>query len=312
MNDTSIESLTIDPRIQRLSYSSLLTLHSCPRKFQLYKLQAQEQETDSDGTQNITFAFGHVIGEAIASVIAGVPYNQVILNLFLGWHADILEEDTKRNKSFWEAMLAVDKIISLTDNGFLKDWELVYYQGKPAVELSFRVTLPDGFYIRGFVDAVLQHKVTGKIRVLENKTSSGVLNPATYKNSAQAIGYSVVLDTLFPELSAYEVQYLVYLTKTREYETLIFNKSFVQRALWLKELLLDIETIKMYEEAGTYPMRGESCFSWYRECEYLQVCSLDTRHFIKELEEPLELETFQIELSIYDLINTQVAKSKGA
>ena len=33
--------MTIDTRIKQLSYSSLLKLHSCPRAYQLYKLNTQ-------------------------------------------------------------------------------------------------------------------------------------------------------------------------------------------------------------------------------------------------------------------------------
>ena len=44
----------IDYRIRQLSYSSLLTLHSCPRKFQLYKLRTTHKTAESLKT-TITF-----------------------------------------------------------------------------------------------------------------------------------------------------------------------------------------------------------------------------------------------------------------
>jgi hypothetical protein len=121
----------------------------------------------------------------------------------------------------------------------------VHYEGKPACELSFAIYLPDGFIYRGFVDAVLRNRKTGAVRVLECKTHSGTtINPATYKNSAQAIGYSIVLDAIFPELSSYDVLYHAYSSKREEYEMIPFEKSYYARALWIRELLWMLKPLR--------------------------------------------------------------------
>ena len=299
----------MDFRLQNLSYSALLTLHSCPRKFQLNRLgsttdheDAREKESQSssasgseqiifdditpiDGaklfSQNVTFAFGHIVGDGIQKVLEGMPLDKVIWHMFLGWHADLFAENTKQNKSLWAAVTAIRRFDSIRSQGLLANYELLVYKDKPATELGFRITFPDGFKYRGFVDAVLKNTVTGEIMVLELKTSSAAnLNAAMYKNSAQAVGYSIVLDIIAPEVSAYKVQYLIYKTKEAEYVPMEFKKSYVQRALWIRELLLDIETIKAYEAADIYPMHGESCYSFFRECEYINLCTLSTANLI--------------------------------
>jgi hypothetical protein len=301
----------IDYRIRQLSYSSTLTLHNCPRKFQLYRLRTTHR-AEEDIKSTITFAFGHIVGEAIQLAIEGYSETQIVWKMFQGWHTDLFAEDTKLNKSFWQAVVALRRFLALRDNGFLKEYELVYYNGKPACELSFAIDFPDGFRLRGFVDAVLRHKITGKVVVLECKTTgSATVNPATYKNSAQAIGYSVVLDSIFPELSSYEVLYLIYNTKSGEYLPIPFQKTYLQRALWIRELLLDIETIKMYEDAEVYPMHGESCYSFFRECEYLNVCQLSTEYLTKPCTPDQEDKTeYQIVLTLDDLLTTQLAKAE--
>jgi hypothetical protein len=201
-------------------------------------------------------------------------------------------------------------------SGYLQDWELVYHEGKPACELSFIITFPDGYVYRGFVDAVLRNKVTGKVMVLEIKTSSAAfISAAQYKNSAQAIGYSIVLDTLFPSLSSYEVLYLIYKTKALEYEQMPFVKSYVQRARWIKELLLDIESISKYAAENLFPMHGESCNDWYRDCEYLDLCTLDNSYLItppslEDLQRIAEDNAkYQIKLTLSDLLESQLSKS---
>lgn len=307
--------MQIDKRILNLSYSSLLTLHACPRKFQLYRLNAAvEQPEDVPGS--VTFAYGHIVGEGIQHILTGDNFRDVLWKVFLSWDVDLLADNPKQNKSFWGAVFALQQFDSLFSNGYLEGYELVHYQGKPATELSFAIHLPDGFIYRGFVDAVLQHTVSGEVLVLECKTTAATaVNPAQYKNSAQAIGYSIVLDALFPSLSSYKVLYLVYQTKSESYVQLPFDKSYYSRALWIRELLLDLEVIKMYEDALIYPMHGESCFSFFKECEYMQLCTLSTERLTSKLtpeeEQVLEqqLSTFQIHVTLDQLIESQLNKN---
>lgn len=300
----------IDYRIRQLSYSSLLTLHTCPRKFELYKKRSSFKSAELE-VSTITFSFGHVIGEAIQNVLAGWSEQKVILQMFQGWHADLYAEDKKAKKSFWEAVIAAKKFIALINAGQFRDYELVQYQGKPAVELSFCISFPDGFRLRGYVDAVLKNKLTGEIVVLECKTTGNKnLDDSIYKNSAQAIGYSIVLDSLFPEMSSYVVLYYVYQTHQQEYTAIPFRKDHLQRALWIRELLLDIDTIKLYESAGVYPMRGESCYSFFRRCEYYGNCTLSTNYLTTQAtEKEVDKEEYQINLTLMDLLDSQLAKT---
>ena len=300
----------IDYRIRQLSYSSLLLLHKCPRKYQLYKLSGKRDTSQQDIKSSITFAFGHAVGSAIQESLSGLTQEQILWNMFLFWDCDIFDSDDKANKSLWSAIIAFKRFQALRAHGVLDEYELVYYKGAPATELSFVINLPDNFRLRGHVDVVLQHKITKKVLVLEIKTTGGMLNRAMYKNSAQALGYSIVLDSIFPELSSYEVLYLVYQTKQGEYTPITFTKTYLQRALWIREILLDIETIKLYEDAEIYPMRGEACFDFYRECEYINTCTLSTEAFTKLCTEAdVDKFEYQIELSIVDLLNTQLKKT---
>jgi hypothetical protein len=302
---------SIDYRIRQLSYSSLLTLHTCPRKFELYKKRTEHRAAESE-TSTITFSFGHVVGEAIQLALTpGISYSEIVMKMFTTWHADLFSYDEKGAKSFWDAMIALKRFLSLRESGFLQEYELVFHEGKPACELSFCINFPDGFRYRGYVDAVLRHKITGEVLVLECKTTgSKSLSPTTYKNSAQAIGYSIVLDAIFDPLSSYQVLYLIYQTHSRDYTTIPFVKTYLQRALWIQELLLDIETIKLYESAGVYPMRGESCYNFFRDCEYLQSCTMSNTYITKPCTPEVEdKEVYQINLSLADLLENQLGKT---
>jgi hypothetical protein len=304
-----------DPRLLNLSYSSLLTAHSCPRKFQLDRLNATSDQQESM-SESITFSYGQIVGLGIQKILEKKSYDEVIWQMFLGWKPELFADNPKQNKSFAAAVFAIQKFQALLNDGYLNEYSLVNYKGLPACELSFLITLPEGFKYRGFVDAVLQNNRTGEVIVLECKTSSAnTLNPATYKNSAQAIGYSIVLDAIFPGLSSYKVIYLIYSTKSLQYDQLEFSKSYVQRARWIRELILDAEIIRMYIDDDIFPMRGESCFTYFRECQYMNLCQMDT----DKLTSPITQEqidkidqansTYQIQISIYDLIKSQLTKA---
>lgn len=318
--DTSAIVANMDPRLKLLSYSFQTELHRCPRKFQLMRLRATQDERDpqADINQNLTFAFGHAVGEGVQYILEGLSEDEAIWKMFIAYHADMADRNDKQVKSFYHAIAAIQRLIHMRENGFLDGYELVYWEGKPATELSFLIEFPDGFKMRGSVDAVLRHIDTGQVLVLEGKTDSQVLNAAKYKNSSQAVGYSCVLDIIFPELSSYEVLYLVYMTKELNYQQLKFTKTHTQKALWIQELLLDIEMIKLYETTGVYPMYGHSCFDFWRECEFLNVCNLNTKYLITPQSQADMGETnstykgdYNIKLSIMDLIEGQMTKNEA-
>jgi len=307
----------IDPRLQLLSHSSRTLLHTCPRKYQLYRLSATETALadEKEAEQEVTFAYGHAVGTGVASTLEGKTEEQVIIDTFLAWNTELLDTNPRQNKSYWLAQFAVQKFLDMRTQGFLVDYELVWYEGKPATELGFQILLPDGFRYRGFVDAVLQHKINKDIMVLECKTTSMTAQPALYKNSGQAVGYSVVLDIMFPELSSYTVLYLVYESKSYSYKQLPFQKSLLQRALWLQELLIDTQIVSLYESYETYPLHGESCYDFFRDCEYLSLCTLATKNLTKPLTDKLvekiavEQEGYEFTVSFEELIAAQIAKA---
>ena len=292
----NLEPGQIDPRLARLSYSGLLDLHACPRLFQLNKLQADKPEQDIN--TSVTFAFGHAVGEGIQQYLISrgnksseESLNFALWKMFLAWDCDLLGENDKQKKSFLRAVAALLQFHSMVDNGFITDeYEVAQFNGKPACELSFRIDLGDGFYYRGYVDVVLVSKLTGHYLILELKTSSAnYVNHYSYKNSAQALGYSVVLDKIAPGVTSYGVQYLVYLTKSSRFEAFDFPKSFRQRVQFLQDLMWDkkqiVDMSDFYGTQGIWQVRGESCTNFGRVCDYMDLCQTSTERLVTPLTE---------------------------
>jgi hypothetical protein len=301
----------IDYRLKQLSYSSELSLRNCPRKYQLYKLRASG--TKEGIVQTISNSFGHAVGLGTQLVFQDkYTLQEIIWQVFLAYPIDPLLEDEKAKKGFWSALVSISRLYNARKAGFLSDWVVLEWEGKPAIEFSFCINLPNGFRYRGYVDAVVKNKKTRKIGVLERKTTKNkVVAPESFKNSGQALGYSIVLDHIFPDISSYEVLYLVYSSTTMEETEFEFSKSYVQRAEWIQTLLFECDMITKYDEAEMYPMHGESCYDFFRSCQYIQTCTLDISSLAKEYDPEIHEDTveYQINISLQDLIQTQLRKA---
>lgn len=275
--------MALAPKLKLLSHSSLTTLHSCPRKFELYRLNAGEARGSSVDT-----AFGSAFGTGIQSLIEHEGnLDKAIFVAFLAWDVPLVEENSKSNKSFWEVVLALKSFTLLQLPLILKDWEIARLKdGKPAVELSFSITLPDSFAYRGFVDLVLKHRTEKRYKIWELKTTgSYTVHEAQYKNSFQGVGYGVVLDAIAAGQGAdsdYFVDYYVYKTKSREFDLMPFLKSNLQRMRWLSQLLLEVEKLQLYDRMGMFPMHGENCYNFFRPCEYFGICEMSNSSLVDE------------------------------
>ena len=275
--------------IKLLSHSSIETLHSCPRKFEIYRMNYAPK---SGGT--IDTAFGHAVGVGIQKLlqlnsmkvnnpivtmdntILLSDYQSALWEMFLSLEVPIDAVKPKSKKSFHAAGIAVEKYQQQLLPLVSQDWELAYFEGKPAVELGFIIKLPNGYYYRGYVDAVLVNKKEKRFRVLELKTTGlAVVDIAQYKNSFEGVGYGVILDKLAASMdyaADYYVDYLVYKTGAQEFLTFPFLKTNYQRAKWLSQLLVETETIDLYLKKELFPTHCESCYNFYRQCQYFGMC----------------------------------------
>ena len=277
--------------IKLLSHSSIETFHSCPRKFEIYRMNYAPKEKGTIDT-----AFGHAVGVGVQELlilnstkadeytyqednlrnIGLTDYQIAVWKMFLSWEVPIDEVKPKSKKAFHTACLAVEKYQHQLLPLLTEEWELAYFQGKPAVELGFIIKLPNDYYYRGYVDAVLVNKKEKRFRVLELKTTGlSVVDISQYKNSFQGVGYGVILDKLAASMdyaADYYVDYLVYKTVGQEFITFPFLKTTYQRAKWLSQLLLEADTIDMYLQRELFPTHGESCYNFYRQCPYFGIC----------------------------------------
>lgn len=282
LHNTTPQGMTYRQQVSSiniLSYSTSCTLHACPRRFLLEKATAINS---SDETDNVDFLFGHAVGGGVQNFAHTRDLRSAVWDSFLSWKGDLDLAIPKKKKSFWSATIAVMKFASAMQE-LLGDWEIaVLADGKPAIELAFRLDLGNGYFYMGHIDAVLWSPSLRKFMVLELKTTGfNSVADSQYKNSAQALGYSLIVDILSQQLNAdgnnYQVLYLVYKTGPQEWEAIPFVKSRQQRASWLFQLRLDCTMIQMYRDMQHFPTYGENCYHFFRDCEFFGICDIKSQ-----------------------------------
>ena len=301
--------------LRRLSHSGILLLHGCPRKYQLSKMLARDKEESDD------LSYGDVVGYGIQQLLMGRSTQDIWLEIFVRWGLDCIDYEDKtekKKKTLWHAYHALNIFEGRYKNVLLADYEVATFHGKPACELGFRINIGNDYYYRGFVDVVLIHRRTRELVVLEIKTTgSRTINPASFQNSGQGLGYSIICDYIAQEHpdvsgSSYKILYFVYLTLAEEYQPLPFNKSHSQRAIWIKQLLQEVEHIEGYHADGLWPMYGENCMSYGRPCNFLDTCQLSDEVLLAGANPKVVEEKFTFDIGLMDLINSQLERSQEA
>lgn len=272
--------------VNMYSHSTSELWNACERKFACSKLQ-QNQPIQIDDVVtlegNIDFAFGRAIESGVQSALLGNPREKIFFDMFLAWDIKLMQQHPKNYaKTFTDAVIAIDKFMYIKTQ-LMQGWEIAMFKGRPAIELAMLLDMENGFYYVGHADIILFHPIFKLYRVMEIKTN-GMKNidEALYKNSGQALGYSIFVDQIASseELAAtFEVQYLVFGSGLDQWTNYEFTKSRSNRADWINSILIDLQRIDTSRKLNYFPKRGNQCFNWGRRCQYYDSCDLDPSSF---------------------------------
>jgi PD-(D/E)XK nuclease superfamily len=284
----------MDCRLKLISASSIALLRHCPRKYQMQKLSP-----DFERESTVHTAYGSMFGEGVQSILAGVPKERAIVAAATKWNVDLDEVDG--NKSFWLCCQALMDFANFGQAELTDQYEVVMYNGRPTSELGFCIDLGDGFYYRGFMDLVLRNIHSGRILVMDIKTTGSYeVSGIQYQHSDQGISYSVVLDHVVPGINSYDVLYFEYNTRYGKFFQHMYTKDYLERANWIRDLMLEKQKMMMYGEYDSWPKHGGyGCKSFKGSCFWIDSCSMATSSFhTKDIDmDGLEYERFKQELA---------------
>lgn len=308
--------MAFHPNLGLLSESSQRLFHACPRRFQLYRMCKLIGKEEGDEH----LAFGSAVGAGSQSLLVDSNnMDRALFEAFINYRADIDDDFGARiKKTVWHALVGTEKFYEFRHSA-LRDWDVLSYKGKPAVELGYSIDCGDGYFHRGLLDALLINKRSGHLMVYEGKTTTyNKVHEAAYKNSGQALGYSVIVDTIAASLGIdmekenYEVFYAVYKSSSQEWEEFRFAKNNSQRAMWIRQLMRDIQHISEYAADDFFPRHGESCYAFFRPCPYLDICNMRDDSIIGDITKvPVaedDADKYQFKFTLEELIQTQLEK----
>ena len=276
----------------RVSYSSLNTFSSCPRKFEfskLYPRRARDYDTFAAdvGTCLYTGYQNYLMyrdeDQALWAALESYPYEGA-------WHQE------KDDRSVEAVIVTLQEMI---ESESMLEWrvaEIKKPDGEvvPAIEVPFElrlkgITLPDGrgIAITGFIDALMRNVMTDRFKTWDIKTHRRALKDATskYKFDTQQVPYGIVLEHIQGNsIGEFDVCYLdtyVDLANPRV-EAYTFEKDADAVQEWLMNTVLKCQSIQRYMEMDYFPRTDGGCMNFNKPCFYLQPCELRDRPSIEK------------------------------
>lgn len=277
----------VHPNLKYLSHSTESVWASCFRKAQISKLRPgfgttpdiEDDDELPEGQHHLDF--GTVVGIGIAEYLISKDVKHAYWKMFNSWTLHLEDDEgEKKKKTFWHSLMAIDKFKMFCEINF-GGYELVSFNGKPATELGFSIDCGDGYYYRGYLDALLMRMRNSALVPLEIKTTGNwVVHEAMYKNQGQTSGYKLIVDAIakildIPTENSYRSLYGVYQTSRQEWEQFEFTKTTSGLTRWVKGLLARKQSIEIAASNSFFPMNGNACYSYGKPCRYFGLCEMD-------------------------------------
>lgn len=299
---TGVSELPTQVRTVLLSHSIDNVFDYCPRKFEFLNIFDKRPPRDSGFAAMVGTALHEGLQEWLISRANGLDAQRCRerayfrLLMFYPWEEEY--EQHTGTRSFDKTILALYRLIN---HPVWNEWELVKVGDRWAVEVPFMIRhVSVGVFqlkmtgewvqlaTQGKIDFILRHKLTGKIKTMDLKTT--ILGPQVvrgeYTFSGQQVGYSNVLHAMLGiDVDHMEFDYLICRFSSEE-EPEVQLLPVVKHAdqiedYWLTKLDR-LYRIKGYAEAGWFPRTNGGCHSWGTECSMLDICHSRDYDLIKD------------------------------
>lgn len=284
----------------RLGTTSLLTLHRCEREYQRDELLQGGEGLRS----NPVLVFGHAWGEGIMEYLQYGDLDRAVYHTWKSYWPQLESDIRLEEMAFYGLRAAKGKL-----DAILRDYEVAEFEGKPARELGFHLDINERYYFTSMMDGVLRHRRDSHLVLLENKHTHSWIDDISpmYRNSSQALMYSIVLDRIARQtLGMYNLHYFVgqfvkqELPKVRIHH-FEWKKTLLDRLNLFVSLGMDVAHLQQCVDTNIFPMRGHSCFSFGRPCKYFGVCQLrstDVPHTDDSIEKTKSEHVKEVEASV--------------
>ena len=284
-----------------LSFSSMqLFNHGCERKYQLYKILNYAPLTAREDT--IHTLFGKAVGVAVP-ILCKDPdaIDEAMHAAFMEWRTDMMWEHINA-KSIVTCLQAVKEFAVEAKLLKSQGWEIATLDGgKPATEISFKLTVKGlGYYI-GYIDLILYNEALQSYRVIEVKTMQGDYDSDQWQHRMQDVGYLFVgaLTGVYQNTT----QYPTYVCKVGErfWNMPLYSRTEEDFKHFLYVLTTTLYRIKLNKLNGVFPRSG-NCTTYGQLCPAFADCQQDIQYTPDIHNEDKEWD-IEVTIDPYDIIH---------
>ena len=263
----------------RLSYSSMKTFHSCPRKFEFSKLYNLVRDDNSGHAALV----GHLLHQTLAIYLQTQDRDAAYGYLVTHYPINTYKEYSASDPRSLEACFAT--ISDLISHPIFERLELsrieVNGEIREAIEVPFEIdlgvkigNLPLSFI--GYIDFICWDHFLQRHIILDLKTTRRPLPHmrAKFKFDEQMLPYSLVLETVLGQrFQEVDVTYLVTYIDILypEIELLTYTKTRNDVKEWAQSLYVLYTELQLYYKHRWFPRRSDAC-AGYGICQFTNHC----------------------------------------
>lgn len=282
----------------RVSYSSLNTFSTCPRKFEFNKLYPRRTEWEDGYAAGV----GKALHAGYQDYLIHKDRDQAVWTFMLEFPYELESIQSNDYRSFEASLSCLEEMFESIK---MEEYELAKIKKPdgeiaPAIEVPFEIrfkglaippcpALPEGatLSVTGYIDAIMQHYTTGLFRTLDIKTNRLNLMDATpkYKFDTQQVPYGIVVDHVAQgSVEEFEVLYLDCYVDLLEPKVSFypFKKTRTDIEEWCATKLMQFQQIAKYAAMDFFPRTDSGCLFYNKPCSYMEPCMSRDREALTE------------------------------
>lgn len=275
----------------RVSYSSLNTFASCPRKFEFDKLYPKP----SGREEFYAGAVGTALHEGYQEYMVSRNRDSATWKFMLAFPFELESYESNDYRSFNACLQTLEEMFNHIQ---MDEYELAQIKRPdgvdvPALEVPFELRfnnyrLPDGRGVAfiGYIDMITRSRMTGLYQTMDIKTSRMKINDATgkFRFDSQQVPYGIVVDHVAAEsITEFEVLYLsAYIDLIQpEVSMYKFKKTQTDIQEWVANKVVQLDQMVSFIESDYFPRTDGGCMFFNRPCRYLEPCRTRDRKMLE-------------------------------
>ncbi len=272
--------------ILEISHSTMNMFHSCPRKLEFSKFFGYNLRGES-----LAASGGNAIHLGVGEYLATKSKQKAISTFMLAYPIHLCTNPTW-DWSLEAAYAALLAVIAFLDSR--PDLELAMIADKPAIEVPFLINIHHhikdflSVVYRGYIDLIFFDKIHGNYFVIDLKNSARKIKDFTpvFQYDSQCVPYALVLQrALDKNIDSLQTDYLVQPVNLmpNQPQLLEFEKTKQDIQEWAQDLVMDLNTMRIYYHAQWFPRRAGSCYSFNRTCKFFNLCGTKKMDTLKTM-----------------------------